>query len=269
MLVSPPLNKVPIPSIRTIPTAINKVIDNILTNIPEIIFVLYGVLKIKKHKLQTMTFCLDTTIVKPHDNGKVENAVILLHGYGGDGKDISMLSLNWQRHLLNTIFICPNGHEKCQINPSGYQWFDLSKDDPDYILEQSIKAEKKLNQFIDEVKDEYKLENNKICLSGFSQGCMMSLNLALNSDKLYSCVVGFSGKIIDKNYLEKKKKISPNILLIHGDSDEIVSPYHMLEAKDFLMRKNIYIQSHLIKNCGHHIPIEASSIALNFIKKNL
>ena len=36
LLVSPPLNKVPIPSIRTIPTAINKVIDKIFTIIPEI-----------------------------------------------------------------------------------------------------------------------------------------------------------------------------------------------------------------------------------------
>ena len=35
LLVSPPLNKVPMPSIRTSPTAINKIIDNIFTNIPE------------------------------------------------------------------------------------------------------------------------------------------------------------------------------------------------------------------------------------------
>ena len=86
-----------------------------------------------------MTFCLDSTIIKPENNIKVQNIIILLHGYGGDGKDISMLSLNWKRHLPNTIFICPNGHESCSINPSGFQWFDLTKDDPKYILEQSIK----------------------------------------------------------------------------------------------------------------------------------
>ena len=133
-----------------------------------------------------MTFCLDTTIIKPEKDVKIKNAVILLHGYGGDGKDISMLSLNWKRHLANTIFLCPNGHEPCSINPSGYQWFDLTKDDPKYILEESIKAEKKLNQFIDEIKIKYNLENNKICLSGFSQGCMMSINLGITSDKEYN-----------------------------------------------------------------------------------
>ena len=110
---------------------------------------------------------------------KITSAIILLHGYGGDGKDISMLSLNWKRYLPNTIFICPNGHEQCPINPTGYQWFDLTKDDPNYILEESIKAEKKLNKFLLEIKNEYNLENNKICLAGFSQGCMMSINLGL------------------------------------------------------------------------------------------
>ena len=216
-----------------------------------------------------MTFCLDSIIIKPENNVEIKNAIILLHGYGGDGKDISMLSLNWKRHLPNTIFICPNAHERCSVNPSGYQWFDLTKDEPNYILEQSIKAEKKLNQFIKEVKKEFNLENNKICLSGFSQGCMMSINLGLISDQEYNCIVGFSGKIINQEDLKSRKKVSTKTLLIHGDLDQIVSPNFLLEAKDFFIRNNIEIQTHLIKNCDHHIPIEASSIALNYILKKI
>tara|TARA_B100001093_G_scaffold390176_1_gene376471 strand:- start:1703 stop:2353 length:651 start_codon:yes stop_codon:yes gene_type:complete len=216
-----------------------------------------------------MTFCLNSTIIKPENNKEVKNAIILLHGYGGDGKDISMLALNWRRHLPNTVFICPNGHEKCPINPSGYQWFDLTNDDPNYILERTIIAEKKLNKFIDEIKREFNLDYNKICLSGFSQGCMMSLNLGLISDHKYNCIVGFSGKIINEEDLRLRKKVSTNVLLIHGDSDQVVSPNFLLEAKDFLIRNDIKIETHLIKNCDHNIPIEASSIALNYILKKL
>ena len=216
-----------------------------------------------------MTFCLDTTIIRPEDSDKIESAIILLHGYGGDGKDISVLSLNWKRHLPNTVFICPNGPEQCPINPSGFQWFDLTKDDPKYILQESINAEKKLNKFIDEVKDEFELEKNKICLSGFSQGCMMSINLGLTSNQEYNCIVGFSGKIIDQEDLRLRKKVSTKTLLIHGDSDQVVSPNFLLEAKDFFIRNSIGIETHLIKDCDHHIPIEASSIALNYILKKL
>jgi phospholipase/carboxylesterase len=214
-----------------------------------------------------MTFCLDSIIIKPENNAEIKNAIILLHGYGGDGKDISMLSLNWKRHLPNTVFICPNGHEPCPINPAGFQWFDLTKDDPDYILEESLKAEKKLINFIEEIKNEFNLKNNEICLSGFSQGCMMSINLGLTSYEEYNCIIGFSGKIINQKDLRSRKKISTNTLLIHGDSDQVVQPSYMLEAKDFLIRNNVEIETHLLKNCDHNIPVEASSIALRYILK--
>ena len=216
-----------------------------------------------------MTFCLDSIIIKPEEGKEIKNAIILLHGYGGDGKDISMLTMNWKRFLPNTIFLCPNGHEPCPINPSGFQWFDLTKDDPNYILEQSLRAEKKLNNFIDQIKDEFKIENKKICLSGFSQGCMMSLNIGLTADEEFNCIVGFSGKIINQNDLKSRKKVSTNTILIHGDSDQVVSPNFLLEAKDFLIRNDVSIETHLIKNCDHFIPSEASSIALKYILKKL
>jgi phospholipase/carboxylesterase len=215
-----------------------------------------------------MTFCLDTTVVKPEKDTEVKNAIILLHGYGGDGKDISMLTLNWKRFLPNTIFLSPNGHEICPINPNGFQWFDLTKDDPQYILEQSKKAEKILHQFIDEVKIEYRLNNSQICLSGFSQGCMISINLGLTSIENYNCIVGFSGKIINPRDLEERKKSSPKILLLHGDLDTVVPSTFLLEAKDFLIRNNIQVEAKIINNCEHNISIEASSLALNYIKKN-
>ena len=216
-----------------------------------------------------MTFCLDSIIIKPEEGVEIKHAIILLHGYGGDGKDISMLTLNWKRHMPNTVFICPNGHETCPINPSGFQWFDLTKDDTNYILDQSIKAEEKIKLFINEIKQEFNLTNNQICLSGFSQGCMMSLNVGLTSDEKFSCIVGFSGKIIDQNNLKSRIKNFTDTLLIHGDADQVVPSTYLLEAKDFLIRNNIKVETLLIKNCDHHIPIEASSTALNYIlKKN-
>ena len=216
-----------------------------------------------------MKFCLNTTIIKPEEYNEIQNAVILLHGYGGDGKDISMLTLNWKRFLKNTIFLCPDAHEVCNINPSGFQWFDLSDDNPERILVESKKAENKIKQYIDEIKLEYNLKNSEICISGFSQGCMMSINVGLTFNESFNCIVGFSGKIIEKKDLSSRIKSKTNILLLHGDSDPIVPPNNLLDAKDFLIRHKINVETLMIKNCDHYIPIEASSAALNFIKKNL
>ena len=213
-----------------------------------------------------MKFSLNTTIIKPEE--EIKNAVILLHGYGGDGKDISLLTLNWKRSLKNTIFLCPDAPQVCDINPVGFQWFDLNSEDLDYILNESKKAESKIKKFIEEIKLEYKLKNSNICISGFSQGCMMSINIGLTADENFNCIVGFSGKIINKEDLSKRISSKPNILAIHGDSDNVVPPSNLLETKDFLDRNKIKVETLMLKNCDHHIPIEASSAALNFIKKN-
>ena len=215
-----------------------------------------------------MEFSLNTKIIKP-ENNNIKNAVILLHGYGGDGNDISAVTLNWKRFLPETIFLCPDGHEAFPINPNGFQWFDLEKDNSSYILEQTIKAEKKLNLFISEIKSEFKLNNSEICISGFSQGCMMSINLGLTAEENFNCIVGFSGKIIDKENISKRIKSKTKMLLIHGDQDVVVPPNSLLEAKDFLIRHKINVETKMTVNCGHHISIEASSLALNYIKKNL
>jgi len=216
-----------------------------------------------------MKFILNTKIIYPDDGNEIRNAVILLHGYGGDGNDISALILNWKRFLPNTIFFCPDGHEKCSINPSGFQWFDLSKNDEKYILDESIKAENKVKSFISEIKKEFKLDNSKICISGFSQGCMMSINVGLTSEEQYNCILGYSGKIINKEDLAQRIKSKTKIFLIHGDMDTVVPSNHLLEAKDFLMRQKIKVDTKLIVNCDHHISVEASSVGLNYIKKNL
>ena len=215
-----------------------------------------------------MDLSLETTIIGPEKNNKISSAIILFHGYGGDGKDISILALNWKRFLPNTVFLCPNGHEVCSINPNGFQWFDLSKDDPKYIIEHSLKAEEVINKFIKEVKEIYKLNNSQICLCGFSQGCMMSINIGLTSKENFNCVVGFSGKIINKDNLSKRISSNTRMFLLHGDTDTVVPPNNLLDAKDFLLRNKIEVETTMINNCDHHISVKASSIALNYLKKN-
>ena len=213
-----------------------------------------------------MTFCLNAKIIKPEDKN-INNAVILLHGYGGDGNDIAPVTINWKRFLPNTIFICPDGPETCSINPTGYQWFDLNSEDEEYITKKASEAEKILKEFIVEIKNEFNLLNSNICLSGFSQGCMMSINVGLSNKEKFAGIIGFSGKIINRNELGNRILSKPSTLLIHGDQDEIVPPVNLLEAKDFFERNKIDITTKMLKGCGHNIPVEASSLGLTFLKK--
>ena len=201
-----------------------------------------------------MSFCLNAKIIKPEDKN-INNAVILLHGYGGDGNDIAPVTINWKRFLPNTIFICPDGPETCSINPTGYQWFDLNSEDEEYITKKASEAEKILKEFIVEIKNEFNLLNSNICLSGFSQGCMMSINVGLSDKEKFAGIIGFSGKIINRNELGNRILSRPSILLIHGDQDEIVPPVNLLEAKDFFERNKIDITTKMLKGCGHNLSL--------------
>tara|TARA_Y100001958_G_C21080400_1_gene436918 strand:- start:59 stop:712 length:654 start_codon:yes stop_codon:yes gene_type:complete len=216
-----------------------------------------------------MSYSLNTTVINVNEKQKPENVVILCHGYGGDGKDISILANYWKNYLPKTVFICPDAPEKCAVSPAGFQWFDLMDQTKDEILTKSLVAELKLNKFIDEVKQKFSLPAEKIILSGFSQGCMISLQTGLKREDSINSVIGYSGKIIDVDHIKNNIKSKPNILLMHGDKDEVVPVSFLLEAKDLFNKIDYKIQTKIFKNCEHRIPQEGSSLGLEFIKKQL
>ena len=171
--------------------------------------------------------------------------------------------------MPEAIFLCPNGPEICSINTNGYQWFDLTTEKDEIILEKSLIAEEKLSLFIEQALDNFQLEHNDLALIGFSQGCMMSIQVALKKNKQINSLIGYSGKIINQKHLSNNIKSKPKILLMHGENDPIVSPTHLLEAKEFLHKNGIKSKTKIFKNCEHKIPTEGVSLGLTFLKKNL
>ena len=214
-------------------------------------------------------YILDSINITTLSKKKARHAIILCHGYGGDGNDISTLAISWQRFLPDAIFLCPNAPEVCNINPKGYQWFDLTSDKEDLILEKSLIAEEKLSKFVDQVLRNLQLQSSNLALVGFSQGCMMAVQVGLKKKEKVNSVIGYSGKIINQKHLSTNIKSKPKILLMHGDNDTIVSPTYLLEAKEYLGNHKVKVKTKLFKNCEHKISVEGSSLGLSFLRKNL
>jgi len=213
-------------------------------------------------------YILNTTSVSPLLKTKPKQIIVLCHGYGGDGKNISTLAISWKRFLPEAIFFSPDAPEVCAVNPNGYQWFDLTSENEEIILEKSLKAEEKLNTFLDQVLDDLQLSSSNLALVGFSQGCMMSIQVGLKKKEKINSLIGYSGKIINKKNLSNNINSKPKIFLMHGDNDTIVSPVHLLEAKEYLTRHGMKIKTKIFKDCDHQIPVEGSSLGLEFLKKN-
>ena len=171
--------------------------------------------------------------------------------------------------MPDTLFLCPNAPEICKVNPNGFQWFDLMDQTEEEILSKSLVAEIKLNKFIDDVIIKNKVTINQVALVGFSQGCMISLQTALKRKDKVNSLIGYSGKIINKNHLSKNIISRPEIYLMHGDIDQVVTLNSFLESKEFFLKLKYKISTKIFKNCEHRIPTEGLSIGLEFLKKNL
>jgi len=130
-------------------------------------------------------------------------------------------------------------------------------------------AEEKLNTFLDQVFDNLQLEPNNLAFVGFSQGCMMSIQVGLKRKKEINCLIGYSGKVINQKHLSDNIHSKPKIFLMHGANDTLVPPTHLLEAKEYLIKHGLKIKTKMFKDCEHRIPVEGVSLGLGFLKKNL
>ena len=97
---------------------------------------------------------------------------------------------------------------------------------------------------------------------------MISLQTGIKRKDSINSIIGYSGKIINVEHLEKNIVSRPNIILMHGDIDQIVTIDGLLEAKEFFNKNNYKIETKIYKNCEHRIPTEGSSLGLQFIKKH-
>ena len=64
-----------------------------------------------------------------------KNAVIFIHGYGADGKDLIGLGKELMPDLPETAFFAPNGTKQMMFG--GYEWFSLD----DYIPREAISVD--------------------------------------------------------------------------------------------------------------------------------
>jgi phospholipase/carboxylesterase len=131
-------------------------------------------------------------------SGKANKLVVLLHGYGSDGKDLIALAPILSQTLPDAYFISPNAPFPCEIEGStGYQWFSLYGPEGTNRAEGMAKVLPIITDLIGYKLDALHLSWSDVILIGFSQGAMVSMTLALESPGEVMGVVAFSGMLVE------------------------------------------------------------------------
>ncbi len=194
----------------------------------------------------------------PAKSGRTRQLVVFLHGYGADGNDLIELGRIWRDLMPDAAFVAPHAPEPCAMAPVGRQWFALTMRDMDERWRGVVKARPGLDAFLDAELARHGLDEPALALVGFSQGTMMALHVGLRRRRAPAAIVGYSGVLVGPEHLPEATARDaagrpPPLLLVHGDSDELIPVEALFASANALGEANMPCQWHLSFGVGHGI----------------
>ena len=199
----------------------------------------------------------------PPTKGSATHLVVLCHGYGADGNDLIGLAPHWQRLLPTAAFVAPNAPERCP--GAGYQWFPISRLDPQEVRRGVESAASALNSFLDAELARLGLSFDRLMLVGFSQGTMLSLHVGLRRATRPAAIVGYSGMLAAPEELPDVRSNAPPVLLVHGDADTMIPVQAMFAAATALGRAGVPVQWHMSSGTPHSIDPDGLTLGGSFL----
>lgn len=191
---------------------------------------------------------------QPTEKSKKTPVIVLLHGYGADEKDLFSL---YSKFPGNYLVVSARAPYKL-INGQGYQWYEIPSGKAAHVpkKEQVALSRETIAKFIGQVVEKYSADAKKVYLIGFSQGAIMSYEVALTTPGKVKGIAALSGRLIP----DVKKNIPPDgvakklrIFIAHGTTDERISFADGRAAVEFLVGQGIEPEFHEYKGMGHTI----------------
>ncbi|MFN3655789.1 MAG: alpha/beta hydrolase [Pseudolabrys sp.] len=203
---------------------------------------------------------LDGPRLEPR-SGVAKQLVVFLHGYGADGNDLIDIGRAWQGLLPDAAFVSPHAPRPCGQAPTGREWFPLTFRDPHERWTGVNAAAPTLNAFLDVELKRRNLPASKLALVGFSQGTMMSLHVGLRRSEPMAAIVGYSGMLVvpedvDPDAFAGEIHSRPPVLLVHGDSDQLIPVQALFHAAQGLSALDVPTEWHISAGVAHGIDQE-------------
>ena len=185
---------------------------------------------------------------------KHKKLLILLHGYGANGMDLMPIGDYIKKAVtkFELDYSAPDAFEICDANPYGFQWFKLSPDrDYSYNAEVEKVSARVLTDIIIQETQNHHIKISDVILCGFSQGGMVALSTSLTTKDKPLATICLSGLLVDN--INPIGEMQPNILVLHGEEDDILPIDFYNKTKQQLDDHGIEYQAKSYPNLGHSI----------------
>lgn len=230
---------------------------------------------------------LDCTIIKDENCKSPKSVVILSHGYGASGSDLVSLGEQFIRlgaPYNEIVYVFPAAPTVIDPLFDQRQWWhidmerlqnmimmgetrEMRNDSPDELPSCRVS----LTKVIDHCRVDYDLPAHKIIIGGFSQGSMLSTDVALHYPDRLGGLIVWSGALINAAVWVQKLKEKPtehrlNVVQSHGRIDPIVPMGAGEDLRDTLTEHGHKVQF-VEFNGQHGVPMEAITAAAQLIKE--
>ncbi len=162
-------------------------------------------------------------IKRPSKLQKNAPLLVLLHGYGSDENDLFSFSSELPEELFIISLRAPH-----TLQPYGHAWYAINFDAQQNKwndVHQAKSSMKTITECIDLACEKYELNTKNVSLLGFSQGCILSMALAINYPKKFKNIVGLSGYISPEfleNTMQPEDYNHLDFYCSHGSSDQVI-----------------------------------------------
>jgi phospholipase/carboxylesterase len=189
----------------------------------------------------------------PRDGARPRELILFLHGVSSNGDLILPV-----RHRLRTSFpqaliVAPHAPKSCGSGDEAYQWWRLKDLKPRSLAAGVRQAAPALNRFIDEMLAATGLSDDRLVLTGFSQGAMLALQTAISRPRPIAGVAAFSGMLAHRAMPWRLFGQKPPVLLVHGTDDTIIPPSAHFDAERRLSAYGCRVEAHMRTGLGHRI----------------
>lgn len=203
----------------------------------------------------------------PLSGGPARQLVVLLHGVGADGADLAELIPYMAPALPDAAFVSPDGPEPYDMAPFGRQWFSLADRSGPALAAGVRQGAQVVDGFLDQQLARFGLSEGECAVIGFSQGTMVTLQMAPRRERPLAAVVGFSGALVAAETLAADIRSRPRMLLIHGAEDEVVNPACLPQAEQALAAAGIPVLAESRPGLGHSIDGPGLALAIGFLRQ--
>jgi phospholipase/carboxylesterase len=206
------------------------------------------------------------SVFSPANRKPPKKLVIVMHGYGSNAGDLWTLGREISKTLPDVEVHVPHGFDSCEVGGGGYQWFRMGNWTIPEWKEGLAQTKTRFDAYLEPLIKKYHLSRKDVALVGFSQGAMMALHFGIQQG--VQAIVSFSGILVDPEVLEGASTC-PNILLIHGDADDVLPVKAFFQAQEVLRTHQVSFETLLRPDMGHIIDTESLQKACTFLKEHL